>query len=237
MRTVTRRDRETMNTLSGIARHFGIAAATGVLLSGAAHGQANTFAPPADDATSSRPFDWIGHTAATLEGLKTLLHLETAQLPAWNTWSGGVLQDAHRQAGPKAPPNPEAEKAATGYLEPTPARMARGIAHLRARLAWMEDHLVELEAAQIRTQAFYEGLDIKQKTVFDLYWHEVRHRVSGEEADWDMRGDMHGDMRSNMRAPLHAGGGMGAMMGAGENAEGKSMMPPHAEPQGERRAP
>ncbi len=237
MRKVLRGDIGTMNTLSAMARHIGIAAAIGVLMSGAALGQAKTFAPPTDDAASTHPFDWIGHTAATLEGLKTLLHLETAQLPAWNTWSAGVLQDAHRQAGPKAPPEPKPEKAATGYLEPTPTRMSRGIAHLRARLGWMQDHLVELEAAQTRTQAFYEGLDIKQKTVFDLYWHEVRHRVSGDEADWDMRRDMRQDMRANMRGAMPAGVGMGAMMGAGEHAEGKSMMPPQDETSGEGRTP
>ena len=42
-------------------------------------------------------FDWIQHTQHTLDELKAKLNLGTEQLPAWSTWSGGVLKDAHQQ--------------------------------------------------------------------------------------------------------------------------------------------
>ena len=59
----------------------------------------------------------------------------------------------------------------------TPERMARGIARLRAETATMQDHLTQLEAAQVRTKALYDTLSTNQKTIFDLFWHGVYHRV------------------------------------------------------------
>jgi len=65
--------------------------------------------------------------------------------------------------------------------------MARGIEHLRAEANWVQEHLVQLEAAQVRTQAFHDTLGTNQKTIFDLFWGEMHHRVSGLDDGWRMR--------------------------------------------------
>ena len=46
--------------------------------------------------------------------------------------------------------------------------MAQAIAHLRDHKYLLDQHLQQLEARQVRTQAFYDTLDAKQKTIFDL---------------------------------------------------------------------
>lgn len=202
-----------------------LAVATMALMAGGAAGQGAS-APWGHAASGpEQDFDWMAHTQATLATLRGLLHLDADQAGAWDRWSEGVLKDAHRELEHKTAPMMSPTKGNTAFDESTPQQMARGIAHLRKHLAWMQTHLVELEAAQTRTQAFYEALDIKQKTVFDLYWHEVHHRVSGDDGDGDMQGSRHG------------GDGMGASMHGADHAERESMMPPHGESPGTERAP
>lgn len=136
-----------------------------------------------------RGFDWVGHTQKTLDELMPKLNLAPGQMGAWQTWSSGVLNDARRHAEQRrameqqegAPPPPDLS---------TPEQMQRGIERLRTRLGWMQQHLTQLEAAQARTRTFYDALDANQKTIFDLYWHEMFHRMAG-----------------------HDGGGMGMGMG------------------------
>jgi hypothetical protein len=167
----------------------------------------------------AQEFDWVEHTRSTLGELKAKLTLDPGQMPAWDTWSNGVVKDAHRQISPQSARPDDTLGVADSYSdETTPAQMARGIEHLRAHTAWMQDHLVELEAAQARTQAFYDALDAKQKTIFDLYWHEIRHRVSGHDGDWPMRGKM------------HEGAAMGAMTEPQEHDDRGSSMRQHADP-------
>lgn len=130
--------------------------------------------------TMNRHFDWVQHTQRGLDELKHKLNLAPEQIGAWDTWSHGVVDDArqqleqrkfqHEEKGPKAKPMAD---------ETTPERMADGIAHLRTETKWMQEHLVRLEAAQARTAAFYNTLSVNQKTIFDLFWKEMHHRVSG----------------------------------------------------------
>jgi hypothetical protein len=93
-----------------------------------------------------------------------------------------VLKDGKQQLEQKKSEHDEktpGAKAPSGNT--TPERMARGIERLRAETLWMQEHLSRLEAAQIRTAAFYGALDTNQKTIFDLFWHELYHRVSGHD--------------------------------------------------------
>jgi hypothetical protein len=142
--------------------------------------------------------DWIQHTQATLDELKHKLSLDPAQGAAWDAWSAGVMTDAHHQLERKesgAPP--ERARPHAGITETTPDQMARGIERLRAQATWMQAHLGELEAAQLRTRTFYDTLDGKQQTIFDLYWHEMHHRMSGHDGNWGMGGmDGHRDPAS-----------------------------------------
>jgi hypothetical protein len=175
---------------SSAKRCAGIAVLAGLLTAGAGARAAEPGPRPRDDAGTPHAFNWIGHTQETLDTLKGLLYLEGDQKAAWDTWAGGVLQDAHRQLAMKPPQDLPRGPHASPVGDTTPDQMARGIAHLRAGMDRMQAHLLELEAAQSRTQAFYDALDPKQKTVFDLYWHEVRHRVSGDDVDWDLHDAM-----------------------------------------------
>jgi hypothetical protein len=187
------------------------------LMTAAAAGQGAWTASSSGVPGPARDFDWMAHTRATLDALRPLLHLDPGQMAAWDEWSQGVLNDAHRELDHNAAPEMPRAKGNTAFDESTPQQMARGIEHLRKHLAWMQAHLVELEAAQSRTQAFYDALDVKQKTVFDLYWHEVRHRVSGDDGDQAVYGRVyHGD-------------DMGATMHGGKRADRESILPSGAE--------
>ena len=192
--------------------------ACGTLLAGcwlaltatAAFGQATPAAAGKDATVRAPDFDWIGHTESTLAELKAKLKLEPGQMHAWDAWSDGVIKDAQKQLSGKSPPEDMRDQQA-GSDDTTPAQMARGIAHLRAHTQWMQEHLVDLEAALARTSAFYDVLDAKQKTIFDLYWHEFRYRVGGEGPHWGMRGPMHG-RDGNERMWPHGYDDSGSMM-------------------------
>jgi hypothetical protein len=177
----------------------------------AASGQAEPAAGGKDATVRAPDFDWIRHTESTLAELKVKLKLEPGQMHAWDVWSDGVIKDAQKQLSGNSPPEATGDQPAGSYDDTTPAQMARGIAHLRAHTRWMQEHLVDLEAALARTSAFYELLDAKQKTIFDLYWHEVRHRVGGDGAHWGMRGPMHG-WDGNERMWPHESDYSGSMM-------------------------
>jgi len=154
----------------------------------------------------SRNFDWIQHTQRTLDELKGKLNLAPGQVAAWDTWSSGVLKDARQQLDQKKSWLEEKEGAAKSPADgTTPDRMARGIERLRAETNWMQEHLAQLEAAQVRTKAFYDKLDTNQKTIFDLFWHEVHHRAAGHDDGWGMHEhEGFGPMRGEREGP--AGG-------------------------------
>jgi hypothetical protein len=144
-------------------------------------------------------FNWIQHTQQTLDDLKRKLNLSAEQTAAWSTWSSGVLKDAQQQLEQKKSMHDEKDgKAKRPSDETTPERMARGIEQLRTETAWMQEHLVKLEAAQARTKTFYDALNTNQKTIFDLYWHEMYHQVAGHD----------GAMPGRMRAGIECGQGM-----------------------------
>jgi hypothetical protein len=161
--------------------------------------------PPGGMAGHSRNFDWVQHTQRTLDELKVMLTLAPEQMTAWDTWSRGVIKDAHQQLEQKKSGHEEkggrAKPTADGT---TPERMAGEIERLRAESNWMQEHLVQLEAAQVRTKAFYNTLGTNQKTIFDLFWHEVYHRVSGHSNGWGMQ--------------EHKGSDPGSMMGGHEGS-------------------
>jgi hypothetical protein len=138
---------------------------------------------------SEQDFDWIKHTEHTLGELKAKLNLTSEQMPAWDTWSRGVLQDAHQQLDQKKLEQTEKQVNVKNAMdETTPEKMENGIARLREETNWMQAHLVQLEAALARTKTFYAGLNTNQKTIFDLFWHEMHHRMSGHDQGMKMHG-------------------------------------------------
>jgi hypothetical protein len=142
--------------------------------------------PPGGMAEHGRNFNWAQHTQRSLDELKGKLNLAPEQMAAWDTWSRGVIKDARQQLEQKKSEHEEKAGKAKPADDTTPERMARGIEHLRAETNWMQEHLVQLEAAQVRTKAFYNTLNTNQKTIFDLFWHELYHRVSGHDDGYGM---------------------------------------------------
>jgi hypothetical protein len=143
--------------------------------------------PPGEMLGQSRNFDWVQHTQRTMDELKVKLNLTSGQMAAWDNWSRGVIKDARQQVEQNKTRHKEKSvKAKPAVADTTPERMSRGIERLRARTIWMQAHLVELDAALVRTKTFYNALDTNQKTIFDLFWHEIYHRVSGHDDDWSM---------------------------------------------------
>ena len=143
--------------------------------------------PPGRVAEHSRNFDWIQHTQHTLDELKGKLNLAPEQIAAWDTWSQGVIKNARQQIEQEKSRHVEnAGKPKPAADGTTPERMERGIEHLRAEAKWMQEHLVQLEAALARTKTFYITLGTNQRTIFDLFWHKVYHRASGYDDGRDM---------------------------------------------------
>jgi hypothetical protein len=150
--------------------------------------------PPAANAAGdglAAGFDWIRHTQVTLDELKGKLSLAPAQTAAWETWSGGVMQDARQRAGQRKALGMEEDRQGRSAELTTPEQMARGIERMRSQVKRMQERLAQLELAQARTETFYDALDAKQKTIFDLFWHEMFHRVAGHDGDMGM---MHSHM-------------------------------------------
>lgn len=136
-------------------------------------------------------FDWVKHTQQTLEELKGKLSLKPEQMPAWETWAAGVIADANQQVendNPAATDKASARQALKD--ETTPQRMAKGIERLRTQTSWMQAQLARLDAAQARTQTFYDALDAQQKTIFDLFWTVMHHRIADQDG-WRMPMPMH----------------------------------------------
>jgi GAF domain-containing protein len=156
--------------------------------------------PDADMPNQGQGFDWMHHTQYSLAELKEKLNLKSGQLPDWEAWSLGVLKDAQLQLESTKDMR-EQRRSGEGQGHPveasTPEQMSRGIARLHAEIDWQQRHLMQLEAAQARTSTFYETLDTNQKTIFDLFWHEMYHRSAG-----------HDDGRAE---DAHAGEGLGLM--------------------------
>lgn len=177
---------DVVNRSSLIGQFVLLAAGALLMESGPIFAQDALPQPRARMAGSSEHFDWVQHTQRTLDDLKGKLNLAPEQLAAWDTWSGGVIKDARQQLDQKySGREPRARSMADGT---TPARMAQAIERLRAETNRMQAHLVQLEAAQVRTQAFYNALSPNQKTIFDLFWHEVYHRASAQDHGREMYG-------------------------------------------------
>ncbi len=131
-------------------------------------------------------FDWVKHTQRTLDDLKGKLMLKPEQMPAWETWASGVITDANQQADKgRAADSDQAPARQASNNQTTPERMANGIERLRVQTNWMQAQLVRLDAAQARTQTFYDALDAQQKTIFDLFWRVMHRRMAGQAA-WQM---------------------------------------------------
>ena len=113
--------------------------------------------------------DELQHAQFRLNDLQRKLNLSAEQKGAWDTWSAAELQALKQgieqrqawQAAHVPPTQPPAELS-------TPERLAQVISHLRDHKYLLDQHLQQLEARQVRTQAFYDTLDAKQKTIFDL---------------------------------------------------------------------
>ncbi|MDY7553296.1 hypothetical protein EKA85_04015 [Pseudomonas veronii] len=149
-------------------------------------------------------FDWVKHTQQTLEELKGKLSLKPEQMPAWETWAAGVIADANQQVEKgNAAATDKASARQALKDETTPQRMAKGIERLRTQTSWMQAQLVRLDAAQARTQTFYDALDAQQKTIFDLFWTVMHHRIADQDG-WRM--PMHMPMPMHMAWPQGCGG-------------------------------
>lgn len=113
--------------------------------------------------------DELQHAHFRLNELQRKLSLSPEQKGAWDSWSAAELQALKQgieqrqswQATHAPQGQPPAELS-------TPQRMAQAIAQLRDHKYLLDQHLQQLEARQVRTQAFYDTLDAKQKTIFDL---------------------------------------------------------------------
>ena len=130
--------------------------------------------PTSGPAPSMQPHrrDEVQHARFRLNELQRKLSLSPEQKSAWDTWSAAELQalkqrieqhQAWRAA--HAPQEPQSQPPAELS---TPQRMAQAISQLRDHKYLLDQHLQQLEARQVRTQAFYDTLDAKQKTIFDL---------------------------------------------------------------------
>jgi hypothetical protein len=155
--------------------------AAGALLLPSANVFANPETPPSGGTAEYRQdFDWVKHTQQTLDDLKGKLNLTPAQMPAWETWSAGLITDAHQQPGKDNPGHEGKGSAAKPMVdETTPEKMAHGIERLHAQITWMQAHVARLEAAQVRTKTFYDTLSTDQKTIFDLFWNGMHRKMHG----------------------------------------------------------
>jgi hypothetical protein len=171
-----------MNRSTLLCRYW-LPAGAALLSSFCAFGAEPASAPPhRAPAAQAGTFDWAEHTQQTLDELRKKLNLTPAQSAAWESWSAGVMKDAHQQLERKMDDGKGPPGMNRSWADgPTPERMAHGIERLRATIVAMQEHLSQLEAAQARTKTFYDQLDANQKTIFDLFWHEVHHRVGGFE--------------------------------------------------------
>lgn len=168
-----------MNKAGLIGQYILIAASA--LLLPSANVFANPETPPSGGMAEHRQgFDWVKHTQQTLDNLKGKLNLTPAQMPAWETWSAGVITDANQQLEKDKPGREEKGGVAKPIIdETTPERMAHGIERLHAQITWMQAHVARLEAAQVRTKTFYDTLSTDQKTIFDLFWNGMHRRMHG----------------------------------------------------------
>ena len=146
-------------------------------------------------------FDWVKHTQRTIAELKGKLNLTPDQTAAWDNWSAGVMNDARQQIERNRLWQEQMGKVPAPASDATPERMARGIERLRAEAAEMQRHLARLEAAQVRTKAFYDKLDANQKTIFDLYWQGVHHRDVGRGHGHGMHEGGPGPLRGERGGP------------------------------------
>lgn len=146
-----------------------IAASALLLQGGMAQGDTPRDRQPS--APLAHPFDWTVHTQELLTDLKDRLVLTASQATAWDAWSAGALEDARAQGEQMK----TLFESRSGPWEPdltTPDRMSRKAERLRTQITLMQAHLARVEAAQKRTRAFYDQLDAKQKTIFDLFWRQ-----------------------------------------------------------------
>ncbi|MDE2344356.1 MAG: Spy/CpxP family protein refolding chaperone [Betaproteobacteria bacterium] len=133
--------------------------------------QSDTKQDQAPTASFTPPAVWAFHTQELLTDLKGRLALTASQATAWDAWSEGALKDARAQEEQMR----ALLQSRAGSWDPnltTPERMSRKADHLRAQISMMQAHLSRVEAALKRTQAFYDLLEPKQKTIFDLFWRE-----------------------------------------------------------------
>jgi hypothetical protein len=142
---------------------------------------AGVFGPPSVSSNLDQYRDITRFTETRLESLKGKLDLDDSQLPAWNTWSSGVLSDVKKQ-------NMEDQKLVSDWQDEvpdnitTPEKIAHQEEHLRHHILRMQNQLNRLEGARVNTINFYSGLNKSQKTIFDLFWQETafHHKSAGQ---------------------------------------------------------
>ncbi|MDE1942668.1 MAG: Spy/CpxP family protein refolding chaperone [Betaproteobacteria bacterium] len=157
--------------MKSVFKHPLIWIAGSALLFSGAPAQAGPTQDQAPPSSFAQTADWAGHTQELLTDLKSRLALTASQATAWDAWSEGALKDARAQGEQMR----ALLQSRAGSWNPdltTPERMSRKADRLRAQISMMQAHLSRVEAAQKRTRAFYNLLDLKQRTIFDLFWRQ-----------------------------------------------------------------
>jgi nitrate/nitrite-specific signal transduction histidine kinase len=125
------------------------------------------------------PRDASEHIQKGLSHLKVALHLNDSQMASWETWSQGVLADVkanqeQMKAHWKNSPASEEQQPQT-----SPDRLAKQISQEEQHLAGFQQRLARQKEALVRTQTFYNTLDEKQKSIFDLFEQKMAHERHG----------------------------------------------------------
>lgn len=114
-----------------------------------------------------------------LASLQEKLALQPSQTAAWKTWVKAVRDDVTKQSAEECRINQQWwESMRTQEIDlSTPERLKRQEDGLRTQLAMIQARLDQIEAAEKNTVPFYDILDQKQKTIFDLFWR-LEHATS-----------------------------------------------------------
>ena len=114
--------------------------------------------------------------------LQLKLNLAPGQIAAWDVWSAGMIAECQRQfERASGADNVSLKGVSPPRQTTTPERMAHEINHLRTQVASLEVQLDELESSRIRTNVFYNTLNVDQKNAFDAFWNDSLSIYSGRD--------------------------------------------------------
>ena len=147
---------------------------------------AHSSQPPQMGALEMPTRDFYGLLRAryVFEEMRGQLHLRPKQTPLWEAWFAGAMDDSQQQYEgkyrPRSKPFVKIHEDNT-----TLERMALDIGQLHAETVRMQERMRRLEAAQARTTALYDVLDIDQRRIFDLLCRESLYTKVDQDLDED----------------------------------------------------